>query len=205
MESDGLYNPPAHMVDGNLSERWASGKPQSGDEWIQIDFGATVALSSVTLAAGTATNDYPRTYALRASATAQDFTAPILASGDGKVGDNTITLVKAATGRYLTIEQTANAVSETWWSISELMVTCGATQPTGCAALSTWEAKAYAIGDQVRSTCNGNFATPCPVGEQHTFECNPQPGQAAVVWCQQRQPGVGNGWAEAWVDKGKCP
>jgi hypothetical protein len=205
MEADGLYNPPEHMVDGNFSERWASGKTQAGDEWIQIDFGKTVALSSVTLAVGNDTGDYPRAYALRVSATAQDFAAPVLASGNGKVGDNTITLAKVATGRYLTIKQTASVVNGPWWAISELTVTCGATQPAGCGALPTWESKSYALGDQVRSTCSGVFASPCTAGQQHTFECNPQLGQAAVVWCQQREPGVSNGWAEAWVDKGQCP
>lgn len=198
-----INDPPAHMVDGNLNARWSTGKEQAGDEWIQIDFGMTVALSSVTLAAGADTNDFPRAYALRVSATALDFAAPILASGGGKVGDNTITLAKVATGRYLTIKQTATSLS--WWSISELTVTCGATQPAGCAALPTWETKSYSIGDQVRSTCTGVFASPCPAGEPHTFECNPAAGQAAIVWCQQREPGVGNNWSEAWVDKGKCP
>lgn len=206
VESDQAYNPPEHLIDGNLNERWSSGKAQAGDEWIQIDFGATVALSSVTLAAGADTNDYPRAYALRLSASALDFAAPLQASGNGQAGDNTITLTQVATGRYLTIKQTGTpGTGLSWWSIGELTVTCGPAPPGGCSTLPSWETKAYSIGDQVRSVCGGAFATPCPAGEQHTFECNPQPGAAALPWCQQRQPGISNAWAEAWVDKGKCP
>lgn len=126
METDGLFNPPMHMTDGNFGERWSSGKPQAGDEWIQIDFGVVVNLSNVTLNVGNDTGDYPRKYSLRVSNENEDFVAPVRASGDGMPGNTVIILVRPVTGRYLTVRQTgANPVGTTsWWTIAEVLVTC---------------------------------------------------------------------------------
>jgi hypothetical protein len=125
-ETDGLFNPPSHMSDGNFGERWSSGKPQTGDEWIQIDFGVVVNVSNVTLHVGNDTGDYPRKYSLRISNESDDFAAPVRASGDGMPGNTVITLVRPVTGRYLTVRQTgANPVGTTsWWTIAEVLVTC---------------------------------------------------------------------------------
>lgn len=81
--------------------------------------------------------------------------------------------------------------------------TAGATSPT-CNGVTNWSSKTYAIGDTVASVCSGVFAGSCPSGQSHKFECNPGAGAAALPWCQSREPGVGNGWSEAWVDKGAC-
>jgi hypothetical protein len=80
----------------------------------------------------------------------------------------------------------------------------GGSGPTGCAGVDAWTAKAYALGDMVSDTCSGVFAAPCATGQKHKFECNPPAGAGALAWCEQREPGVGNGWTEAWVDKGVC-
>lgn len=81
--------------------------------------------------------------------------------------------------------------------------TAGSTSAT-CSGVADWTAKPYALGDAVASTCAGVFAGSCAAGQHHKFECNPTAGSAALPWCQSREPGVGNGWAEAWVDKGQC-
>lgn len=81
--------------------------------------------------------------------------------------------------------------------------TAGATSTT-CAGVADWTNKTYAIGDVVASTCSGPFAGGCASGQTHKFECNPGAGVPALPWCQQREPGVGNGWQEAWLDKGQC-
>lgn len=73
-----------------------------------------------------------------------------------------------------------------------------------CESIPDWTSKTYAIGDTVASTCSGAFAHGCPAGQSHEFECNPMAGVAALPWCKDRQPGSGNGWWEAWVDKGQC-
>lgn len=126
METDGLFNPPAHMVDGKYNERWASGKAQSGDEWIQIDFGVVVNLSQLTLNVNNDTGDYPRAYAIRLSNTTQDFAATVRASGEGMPGNTVVNLTSPITGRYLTVRQTGmNPVDvSSWWTIAEVLVGC---------------------------------------------------------------------------------
>lgn len=79
----------------------------------------------------------------------------------------------------------------------------GSTSTT-CNGVANWSSKTYALGDTVASVCGGVFAGSCPSGQSHKFECNPGAGAAALPWCQSREPGVGNGWNEAWVDKGQC-
>ena len=60
---------PANLLDGKIT-RWSTGKAQSGDEWLQLDFGATVTINHVNLQQGDDTNDYPRTYSVIVSNTA---------------------------------------------------------------------------------------------------------------------------------------
>jgi|GEM_PF-4161551 len=81
--------------------------------------------------------------------------------------------------------------------------TAGSTGAT-CNGVPDWTSKTYALGDAVASTCSGVFAGSCGTGQSHKFECNPTAGAAALPWCMSREPGVGNGWSEAWVDKGQC-
>jgi hypothetical protein len=79
----------------------------------------------------------------------------------------------------------------------------GSTSAT-CNGVPDWTSKTYALGDTVASTCSGVFAGGCAMGQSHKFECNPMAGTAALPGCMSREPGVGNGWGEAWVDKGQC-
>jgi len=81
--------------------------------------------------------------------------------------------------------------------------TAGSTSAT-CTGVPDWTSKTYALGDTVASTCSGVFAGGCSLGQSHKFECNPMAGTAALPWCMSREPGVGNGWGEAWLDKGQC-
>jgi len=76
--------------------------------------------------------------------------------------------------------------------------------PAGCSGLPAWSgATAYAMGDEVVSTCSGAFATTaCPEGATHSFRCDAE--QIELPWCQQRQPGVTNGWDVIWTDLGVC-
>ncbi|HEX2671597.1 MAG TPA: hypothetical protein VHM25_12030, partial [Polyangiaceae bacterium] len=80
----------------------------------------------------------------------------------------------------------------------------GGSPSTTCAGLADWSSKTYKVGDTVANVCSGPFAPAGQAGKAHKFECNPTAGSAALPWCQQREPGVGNGWNEAWVDKGAC-
>lgn len=125
METDGLYNPPEHMTDGNYSERWSSGKKQDGTEWIQIDFGATVNLSGITLNVNNDTGDYPRHYEVRLTKAADPtFKGTVLVADDGMPG-NTVVLFKGIqSGRYLTVRQTTALVDGPWWTIAEVLASC---------------------------------------------------------------------------------
>jgi hypothetical protein len=132
MESDGLYNPPSHLTDANLSERWSTGKAQSGDEWFQIDFGAEVTLSQITMQLGTNPNDWPRGYAIRVSnldavTNVAAFSAPVLASGVGAMStDVVVSLADPVNGRYLLVRQTGvvEPPAMSWWTIAEVLVGC---------------------------------------------------------------------------------
>jgi F5/8 type C domain len=113
---------PPHLLDGAIT-RWTTGTPQSGDEWLQIDFGTTVTLNHVNLQQGTDTNDYPRSYSVIVSDTAKDSSGSVRLSGSGKSGVSTAILLPAlASGRYLLIKQTGTSLS--WWSAEEIEVGC---------------------------------------------------------------------------------
>lgn len=98
---------------------------------------------------------------------------------------------------------TASGGSGTSGSASGATGTAGSPSTT-CNGVPNWTPKTYAVGDSVASTCSGAFAGACPTGQAHKFECTPAAGVPALPWCQSREPGVGNGWSEAWLDKGKC-
>jgi hypothetical protein len=112
----------ANVLD-NTKTRWSTGKAQSGNEWLQIDFGSSVTINHVNLQQGDDINDYPRTYAVIVSDTAKDVNATPKLTGSGKSGVSTAILLPAlATGRYLLIKQTGTSLS--WWSAEELEVSC---------------------------------------------------------------------------------
>lgn len=112
---------PSLAIDGT-SSRWATGKSQAGNEWLQIDFGATVVLSQVTLVPG-ADPDFPIHYQLRLSESSNDFGSAPLSEGPGADGAATvITLPQSAVGRYLLISQVGKG--NNWWTVAEAYVSC---------------------------------------------------------------------------------
>jgi hypothetical protein len=122
VETDGLFNPPEHMLDGDYGERWSSGKAQSGDEWIQIDFGVVVTITDLTLNPGNDAGDYPRSYAVRISNKTEDFAAAVKASGTGMPGTTFVHFNTPITGRFLTVRQTG--LTGPWWTVAEALVGC---------------------------------------------------------------------------------
>ncbi len=116
---------PVSNTTDNSPARWSTGKPQSGNEWLRVDFGATVSLRTLNLqqSSNSDSNDYPRMYAVYLSDTDQDTTASPYATGVGTNGVSTgIELPKVVTGRYLLIKQLGASLS--WWSVDELEVSC---------------------------------------------------------------------------------
>ena len=121
-QSTSPKNPPSFLVD-NTASRWSTGKPQSGDEWLQINLGATVNIRSINLQQGADTNDYPRSYAVYISDTNNDITGTVRATGVGTPGvTTTIALPKIFSGRYLLIKQLGTSLS--WWSVAEIEIAC---------------------------------------------------------------------------------
>jgi hypothetical protein len=114
-------DPPERAIDGNQATRFSTGAAQAGDEWLQIDFGASVTLNQVKLY--TANADYFRHYQLRLSDKSQDFAAAILKEGDGMTGTITVDLPQVHKGRYLTVRQTGK-VTPDWWSLFEVDAAC---------------------------------------------------------------------------------
>lgn len=121
-DDSGGKTPASAVLDGKTT-RWTTGKPQAGDEWLQIDFGASVNFNHVNLQQGPDSNDYPRTYALIVSEMPNDLNASPNVSGMGKSGVSTaVALSQFASGRYLLIKQLGNSLS--WWSAQEIEVSC---------------------------------------------------------------------------------
>lgn len=121
--SHGPNDSAAGLTD-NMPTRWSSGKPQSGDEWLQIDFGETVAIRSINLQQGDEPTDYPRLYSVTISDTKNDLSGPAVFNGMGAEGVSTTTVLSQPhAGRYLLIKQLGSA-AVSWWSVDEIEVGC---------------------------------------------------------------------------------
>lgn len=120
---------PGLAVDGLPETRWSSEAPQAGNEWLQVDFGASVALSGVVVSCCVLTQGYPesledygRRLELRVSDAPQDFAAVPVAAGPGFVGGTAFSFPPTV-GRYLLISQTATQ-EVNWWSVHEIIASC---------------------------------------------------------------------------------
>jgi hypothetical protein len=112
-----------YLTDNKIT-RWSTNRAQMGDEWLQIDFGATVTLTHVNLQqAQENMNDYPRQYAVIVSDEPNNLTGTVRLNGAGVAGVATaMALPVLASGRYLLIRQLGASLS--WWSVVELEVSC---------------------------------------------------------------------------------
>jgi hypothetical protein len=111
-------------IDADTGTRFATGKAQTGDEWLQIDLGATGTVNHLTINTASAT-DYTRHYQVRVSNTSGNMAAQPLADADGAAGTIQINLSKATNGRYVLISQTGNVGAATsWWSVNDVTITC---------------------------------------------------------------------------------
>jgi len=120
----GTPEPVANAHDGDLTTRWSTGRDQTGDEWLQIDFGVEVQITRLTLVLETSGDDYPRMYQTRISNTAMNTAAMPRVTGAGMADTDTIMNFPDGTrGRYVLITQTGSATA-LWWSIHEIQAAC---------------------------------------------------------------------------------
>ncbi len=116
---NGITQAATSAIDGNTNSRWSTGSTQTAGQWFTVDMGATQSFSTVTLDAGTSTNDYPRGYQVFVSSDGQNWGSAV-ATGAG--ASKLVTIHFAAQkARYLKIVQTGSN-SSWWWSIAELNV-----------------------------------------------------------------------------------
>jgi hypothetical protein len=114
----------ALAVDADTATRFATGKTQTGDEWLQIDLGAVGTVNHLTINTASAT-DYTRHYQVRVSNTSGNMAAQPLADADGAAGTIAVNLSKTVSGRYVLISQTGNVGAATsWWSVNDVTITC---------------------------------------------------------------------------------
>lgn len=116
--------PTSNAHDGDVATRWTTGADQAGGEWLQIDFGKAVTLTKLTLMLGNSADDYPRNYATRFSNSSGNMAAPVLVSGMGAKGvDTVLNFPAGTTGRYVLISQSGK-VTGLWWSVAEIQAAC---------------------------------------------------------------------------------
>lgn len=114
----------ALAIDADTGTRFATGKAQAGDEWLQVDLGAVGTVNHLTINTASAT-DYTRHYQVRVSNTSGNMAAQALADGAGASGVTDISLSKTVNGRYVLISQTGNVGAATsWWSVNDVTITC---------------------------------------------------------------------------------
>jgi uncharacterized protein DUF1996/F5/8 type C domain-containing protein len=115
--------PASNAVDGNSATRWSSAF--SDPQWLQVDLGATTAITSVVLDWESA---YARSFSVKASANGSTWST-LYSTTAGTGGRQTLTV--SGTGRYVRLETTARA---TQWGVSltefQVFGSGGAAPPT---------------------------------------------------------------------------
>jgi hypothetical protein len=123
-----FFNPPdpaQQAIDDDPGTRFSTGAAQAFGQWLEIDFGESVSLTSVTLSVSTTSmTDYPRGYEVTVSDVPSNTNGTPATGGAGEaIADLTIDLGAIVSGRYLLIELT-QAADPSWWSVNELGVAC---------------------------------------------------------------------------------
>ncbi|NIA13813.1 MAG: hypothetical protein GWP08_07005 [Nitrospiraceae bacterium] len=109
----------AKAIDGNADSRWATGSPQKGGEWFQVDLGGEYSVKGVVLDTAKSADDYPRAYQVFVSNDTDNW-GNAVAEGQGVKGVTKISF-DALSGRYVKIVQTG-ADESNWWGIHELSI-----------------------------------------------------------------------------------
>jgi endoglucanase len=109
---------PASALDGNVGNRWSSGKAMESGMWFQVDMGYPRGFDQIVIESGG--GDFPAAYTVYAANDTGTWGAPI-ASGVG-AENATITLPAAITAQIIRV--VCGQANGNWWSIHELNVRC---------------------------------------------------------------------------------
>jgi glucosylceramidase len=110
----------ASAVDGDASTRYTTGTAQASGQYLQADFGRTVAARQVVFDTGVSTGDYPRGYTVSVSTDGVNWSTA--ASGQG-TGQFTAVNLSGAPVRY--VKMTLTASSGSWWSVADVRAYTG--------------------------------------------------------------------------------
>jgi glucosylceramidase len=107
----------ANAVDGDASTRYSTGAAQAPGQFLQVDFGAPIRARQVVVDTGASLGDYPRGYAVQASADGANWTT-VVADGHG-AGQFTTIGLDGSPVRYVRVTLTTGA-GGSWWSVADV-------------------------------------------------------------------------------------
>jgi hypothetical protein len=114
------YSPAGRAIDRNAAYKWQNGRSQAvSNDFIQVDLGAAMNFSRVTLDHAGSINDFPSAYRLDVSNDGQTWTTAHTGSGTQSL--TTITLASRRTARYIRVVETGTTGSS-WFSVNEVRV-----------------------------------------------------------------------------------
>jgi F5/8 type C domain len=115
---------PAAALDGNLTTRWDTLRLQAGMDWFQVDFGAQVRLTNITLNNTQAyPADYPGGYEVYGSVDGAIFDVLPFSVGAGSINATVIDFPQRLL-RAVRINQVGTTNNIHWWGIGEFQTTC---------------------------------------------------------------------------------
>ena len=122
----GAVDPPSNAIDRDAdmnASRFSTGRPMTVNDWLQVDFGQSIDLDSVSIR--WAGDDFARAFDIRLSDTPlAHASAATVAGAVGVAGTQTVDLPGHAAGRYLLVTLTSTGGSTKWWSIQNVAVAC---------------------------------------------------------------------------------
>ena len=105
-------------VDGDITTRWDTGKPQVPDMWVQIELPESTVVSGLILDTGKSAGDYPRLYEIATSADGVTWGQPVI-QGKGEASTVDYPIADPTAVKFLRIRQMGSTTG-TFWSIYEL-------------------------------------------------------------------------------------
>ncbi|GIF25141.1 glucosylceramidase [Actinoplanes tereljensis] len=110
----GTGDVPANAVDDDASTRFSTGAAQQPGQYLQVDLGRAQPVRRIVFDTGASTGDYPRGYAITASADGVRWTS-VRSEGTGQFVEGDL---RGRNVRFVKITQTAAA--DAWWSVADV-------------------------------------------------------------------------------------